>query len=66
MMIKALLVLSIAAASFALKAPLVVPNSLTKVVMSPLPKVYVYDHCPFCGTSNTSVARCFNRMIAVA
>ena len=50
MMINAVVLLATVAVSFALKAPTVVPNTLAKVVFSPLPKVYVYDHCPFCGT----------------
>ena len=49
MMMKSLLLVSVAAVS-ALKAPAIIPNALAKVIMSPLPKVYVYDHCPFCGT----------------
>lgn len=49
MMMNAIVLLATVAVSFALKAPTVVPNTLAKVVFSPLPKVYVYDHCPFCG-----------------
>lgn len=48
-MMNAIVLLATVAVSFALKAPTVVPNTLAKVVFSPLPKVYVYDHCPFCG-----------------
>ena len=49
MMMNAIVLLATVAVSFALKAPTIVPNTLAKVVFSPLPKVYVYDHCPFCG-----------------
>ena len=48
-MMNAIVLLATVAVSFALKAPTIVPNTLTRVVFGPLPKVYVYDHCPFCG-----------------
>ena len=48
-MMNAIVLLATVAVSVALKAPTIVPNTLTRVIFSPLPKVYVYDHCPFCG-----------------
>lgn len=52
-MMKAILLVSAVVVSVALKAPTTISNSLAKVVFSPLPKVYVYDHCPFCGEWST-------------
>lgn len=48
-MFRSLLILtSVLSSANALKAPATIKALVPKVVMTPLPKVYVYDHCPFC------------------
>jgi hypothetical protein len=49
MMMRVLFALTLSVVTCALKAPRVIPSSLNRVVLSPLPVLYVYDHCPFCG-----------------
>jgi hypothetical protein len=40
--------LSIIALGNSLVIPTTIKSTLPKLVLSPLPIVYVYDHCPFC------------------
>lgn len=44
-----ILISSILFCTKALKAPSVfIKSSLKRITHNPLPKLYVYDHCPFC------------------
>jgi glutaredoxin 2 len=47
-MFRSVVLLSIAVGVRCLKAPAVPAMTVPRVVLSPLPIVYVYDHCPFC------------------
>jgi hypothetical protein len=40
--------LSIIALGNSLTIPTTIKSTLPKLILSPLPIVYVYDHCPFC------------------
>ena len=47
-MMQSLLLFTCAVTSSALKMPTTVNVLVPRVVLTPLPIVYVYDHCPFC------------------